>query len=495
LKAPLPANELERVKALHDYEILDTAPEQDFDDITLLASHICETPIALISLVDDNRQWFKSKVGTAETETPRDIAFCAHGILQPDVFVVEDALADQRFVTNPLVTGNAKLRFYAGSPLINSEGHALGMLCVNDRVPRKLSVEQKSALQALARQVVAQFELRQNFKRLAETISQREQAEIKLKQRTEELAQSNRILSGVIEERKRSEHERQMMETQLRQSQKLESIGQLAAGIAHEINTPMQYVGDNTRYVKDSFAAIGKALQCFEDLHAASKANAVTQELLARHEGVLVATDLKYLLEQIPSALNETLEGVERVSKIVNAMKEFSHPGGKEKSPANLNKAIESTVVVARNEWHYVAEMKLDLEPDLPLVPCFLGEFNQCILSLVVNAAHAIGDVVTNQAGTKGLITVQTRTVNGSVEVRVTDTGTGIPEAARSKIFEPFFTTKEVGKGTGQGLSIVYANIVKKHGGTVRFETESGKGTSFILCLPLASVGNSLAGR
>ena len=284
---------------------------------------------------------------------------------------------------------------------------------------------------------------------------------------------------------KQAELERQMMELQLRQSQKLESVGQLAAGIAHEINTPTQYIGDNTRFVKDSFMAIIKVLQSHEALLAAARQNSLTPELLARSEEILAASDLEYLCTQVPSALGETLEGIERVSKIVRAMKEFSHPGGKGKTPADLNRAIESTIAVARNEWKYIADLKLELDPDLPVVPCFVGEFNQCILNLIVNAAHAIGDVVKAQPGTKGLITIQTRRDGEQVEVRVTDTGTGIPEIFRPKIFEPFFTTKDVGKGTGQGLSIIYGSIVNRHGGTVTFETEVGQGTTFIIRLPL----------
>ena len=288
-----------------------------------------------------------------------------------------------------------------------------------------------------------------------------------------------------ITKRKQAELERQRMEVQLRQAQKLESIGQLAAGIAHEINTPAQYVGDNTGFIKDSFTAILNVLKSHEELLAAARAGTVSPDLLARATMTMAASDLDYLRVQIPLALKETLEGVGRVTKIVRAMKEFSHPGGKEKSPADLNKAIESTVTVARNEWKYLAELKLDLDPNLPFVSCFLGEFNQVILNLIVNATHAIADVIKSNPGSKGLITIQTRRDGDSAEIRVTDTGTGIPEAVRPRIFEPFFTTKAVGKGTGQGLAMVYGTVVNRHGGNVTFESEVGRGTTFIISLPM----------
>ena len=180
MTAPIPPNETERLKALRSYEILDTEAERDFDDITRLASHICGTPIALISLIDEDRQWFKSKVGLTASETARDISFCAQGIQQPDFFEVKDAQADERFATNPLVTGDPKIRFYAGAPLVTSDGHALGMLCVKDRVPRELSPVQEAALQALSRQVVAQLELRKSLKELRHTLAERKKSETAL---------------------------------------------------------------------------------------------------------------------------------------------------------------------------------------------------------------------------------------------------------------------------------------------------------------------------
>lgn len=308
--------------------------------------------------------------------------------------------------------------------------------------------------------------------------------ELAVQQRTQELTQANQALRTENQERKSMERDSQMMEVQLRQAQKLEAIGQLAAGIAHEINTPTQYVGDNTRFIEESWAMLAKVLHSHQELLRALKEDCLTIDMAASAADLVAGADLEYLYEQIPAAIKATLEGVERVAKIVRAMKEFSHPGSKEKAVANLNKAIESTAAVARNEWKYVADLKLDLDPALLPVPCFLGEFNQSILNLVINAAHAIGDVVKEHPGTKGTITIQTRREGNQVEIRVSDTGGGIPEAVRPRIFEPFFTTKGVGKGSGQGLSIVYASIVKKHGGSVSFETQAGQGTTFILRLP-----------
>ncbi|HZT41907.1 MAG TPA: ATP-binding protein [Chthonomonadaceae bacterium] len=278
--------------------------------------------------------------------------------------------------------------------------------------------------------------------------------------------------------------ERKLLESHLAHAQKLETIGQLAAGIAHEINTPIQYVGDNTRFIQDTFTELQLLLVEYDHLLQAFQAGQVSADMVARVAATAQSIDLPYLLEEIPKAIQQSLDGAARVAQIVRAMKEFSHPGTVEKVNMNINRAIESTVTVARNEWKYVAEVELDLEADLPPAPGLPGDLNQVFLNLIINAAHAIADATPPGSQEKGTIRVTTRQDKDWVEIRVQDTGTGIPEAIRSKVFDPFFTTKEVGRGTGQGLAISYS-ILEKHGGTIHFETEMGKGTTFILRLPL----------
>jgi PAS domain S-box-containing protein len=278
--------------------------------------------------------------------------------------------------------------------------------------------------------------------------------------------------------------ERKALHQQLLQAQKLESIGQLAAGIAHEINTPTQYIGDNVRFLKDAFTDLTSLIAEYGKVLAAVKENAALAETLKESLNAIGRVDTDFLLNEIPNAIDQGLEGVTRVATLVSAMKEFSHPGTKEKSPVNLNKAIESTITVARNEWKYVADMETDFDQTLPAIPCLPGEVNQVILNLIVNAAHAIGDVVAKGGTKKGKIRIQTRNCEDWVEIRIQDSGTGIPKHVQARVFDPFFTTKEVGKGTGQGLAIARSVVVDKHDGSIHFETEEGKGTTFIICLP-----------
>lgn len=283
--------------------------------------------------------------------------------------------------------------------------------------------------------------------------------------------------------------EHRLLERQLAQAQKLESIGQLAAGIAHEINTPTQYMGDNTRFLMSAFSDLDRLVEEYGAVADAIKAGEPVDEMLRRMKDAEDEADLDYLKAEIPRAIEQSLEGVERVGKIVCAMKEFSHPGAAEKTAVDINRAIESTITVARNEWKYVADMIVDLDHTLPPVACLPGEFNQVVLNIIINAAHAIGDVVKNKENAKGTITVQTQNLGDCVKICISDTGTGIPEQIRSRIFDPFFTTKEVGRGSGQGLAIAYDVIVKKHGGRISFDTEVGNGTTFHIWLPMEAKG------
>lgn len=280
--------------------------------------------------------------------------------------------------------------------------------------------------------------------------------------------------------------ERLRLERELNQAQKLEAVGRLAAGIAHEINTPTQYVGDNIEFLQIAYESILEVLTACGKILDVAQTDSISQTALDEARERTEAANLDYLTDQIPKAITQSLEGISRISSIVQAMKEFSHPGTSEKTSVNLNQSIMSTVTVSRNEWKYVAELETDLDESLPLVPCLPGEFNQVILNLIVNAAHAIGDVVGDGASGKGKITISTRQEGPWAVIRVSDTGTGIPDDIRQRIFDPFFTTKGVGRGTGQGLAIARSVVVDKHRGTLSVESDVGKGTTFVIRLPIA---------
>ncbi|MBK9519134.1 MAG: response regulator [Anaeromyxobacter sp.] len=279
--------------------------------------------------------------------------------------------------------------------------------------------------------------------------------------------------------------ESKRLQLELTQSQKLEAVGRLAAGIAHEINTPIQFIGDNTCFMGDAFEALHQML----DLQAAALAGApeeVRQGLARAAERL----DLAYFLENVTSTVAQTLEGVQRVASIVRAMKEFAHPDQKEMVATDLNRALAATIEVARNEYKYVADVGTSLA-DLPLVCCHAGDLNQVFLNIIVNAAHAIADKVKGTEG-RGYIQVATSVDGDAVVVAISDTGGGIPEDIRQKIFEPFFTTKEVGRGTGQGLAIA-RNIVEQHKGTLRFESLEGVGATFFVRLPVGAGASPVA--
>jgi len=277
--------------------------------------------------------------------------------------------------------------------------------------------------------------------------------------------------------------ERTRLEIELRHSQKLESVGRLAAGIAHEINTPIQFVGDNVSFLSGAFEQLLNLCASYRDVCARTVDGHVAVEDIARIRQEEEAADLEYLRANIPTSISATLDGVSRVAKIVQSMKAFAHPDRGEKHQSDLNLALRNTLTVATNELKYVASVKTEFG-DLPLVPCFLSDLNQVFLNLLVNAAHAIGDVV-GKTGQRGVIGVRTYCEGTFAVVAISDTGTGIPAEVQGRIFDPFFTTKEVGKGTGQGLSLARSVVMEEHGGTLTFTTELGKGTTFFIHIPL----------
>ncbi|MGB1025483.1 MAG: sensor histidine kinase, partial [Rhodospirillaceae bacterium] len=283
------------------------------------------------------------------------------------------------------------------------------------------------------------------------------------------------------------------MERDLREAQKLEAVGQLAGGIAHEINTPAQYIGDNLRFLSESQQDLITLLDQALTLVASLPALPDLAEPISALNALVEDLDLAYLRDEVPDATRQSQEGIAQISRIVLAMKEFSHPGSLDRSYADLNRGLENTVTISRNEWKHVAEVKLDLEDGLPTIPCRIGELNQAFLNLVVNAAHAIADKQRRPGAQPnaelGKITIRSARQGDMAVIQIQDTGSGIPERIRNRIFEPFFTTKEVGQGTGQGLSITRDIIVKKHGGAISFTSEVGKGSVFTVQLPLAPPG------
>ncbi len=268
---------------------------------------------------------------------------------------------------------------------------------------------------------------------------------------------------------------------EMAQGQKLESVGRVAAGVAHEINTSVQFISDSVRFVRHALKDLPTALADYRALAAGALSGKDVVAAAKKAGETDEAADVDYFLKNAPDALDRALDGIGRVGSVARSMTEFAHPDT-QREDVDVNRAVRNTLNMARNEYREVADLVTDFG-DVPAVHCHAGDINQVVLNLVLNAAHAISDVVVG-TGRKGRITVRTRAIGDFVEISIGDTGAGIPESVRARIFEPFVTTKEVGRGTGQGLTLSRGIVVEKLKGSLHFETETGQGTTFLIRLP-----------
>ncbi|MFL6211908.1 MAG: ATP-binding protein [Pyrinomonadaceae bacterium] len=430
MKAPLPQDEVARLAALQQLGVLDTAPEATYDGITRLAAHICQTPVALVSLVDADRQWFKARTGLDATETPRDVAFCAHAILQTDLFIVPDALADERFKDNPLVTSHPKIRFYAGAPLITANGHALGTICVTDTVPRTLTAEQQEALRVLARLTATQLELRRN---------------------TLALARANAELDREIAERRRVEQERA---ESLQREQAARAAAEAAnrakdeflATVSHELRTPLTSMMGWVELLQ---------LGMLDEAGRAHALEVITKSAQAQAQ---LIGDLLDISRIVSGRLRLDMQAVE-LANVIEAAADVVRP------------AAEAKAIQLRTEF-------------APAVGAVAGDpdrLQQVIWNLLANAVK-----FTPKGGT---VEIRLAQRDAHAEISVADNGAGIAPDLLPYVFDRFrqgdsTTTRQHG-GLGLGLAIV-RHLVELHGGTVAAESAgSGQGATFRLHLPL----------
>jgi len=396
LKNTLLESESKRLEALFEYKVLDTLPEKAFDDVVSLASLITQSKVALISLLDNDRQWFKAKVGLDACETDRSISFCTHAIESDDVMEVQDATKDPRFVDNPLVIGPPEIRFYAGAPLINPQGHRLGTLCVIDFYAKKLTTAQIEQLKALARMVVSSLELR------------------------------------------KANHKLENYQELLSETSKMSALGEMAAGLAHEINNPLAIIS--------------------------GKISVAQKKLKGSDIESLVLADLE-----------KVQESVQRISKISKGLRTYARDEVRDPAQSfKLSECVESTLLFCQERFTQSGiDLKVELDENI-FIAGHPGELSQVLLNLIYNSCYAIKD---NESP---WISIQLQLEKPDlIHLKVKDSGHGIPKDIQEKMGNPFFTTKPPGEGTGLGL-VISKKIMKANGGRLYYNVNS-LNTEFIM--------------
>jgi PAS domain S-box-containing protein len=526
-----------RQRALARYAILDTPADPAFDDVADVARTLIGTSVAGIALLDGERVWFKSHLGLDSPECLRDEFPGGRS-------------AGVESVYEPFTLHGRAFQFFAGAPIVTSEGFHLGDLFVADEHARDLTDREHSGLAALARQVLARLELRRTLmsyhtvvdgvghvvfqvddrgrlvsvtptwsqltgygvvrsvgqafrdfvhpddrtevdQRLADMYAEGASPtfECRLLRLMGDDVPVEVIARPLVDEAGRhlglvgviaDITERKARAVEAQHAQKLEALGRLSAGLAHEINTPMQFVGDNTRFLADSYEAMLKLILVYRE---------VIEKLgdEAPHggwRGMIAAAeqeaDVDFLAQEVPPAVRESLDGVDRVATLVRAMKTFSNPEADDVlKPSDLNEALQAVVTVGLSQLKFVADLVCDFGY-VPPVTSNIADLNQVFLNMIMNAADSIED-----KGVRGRITISSRSEGEYAVVAIADDGTGIPAQIRQRIFEPFFTTKGVGRGTGQGLALARAVILERHGGTIGVASEVGVGTTFTITLPI----------
>ena len=438
MRARIPENEPQRLAALHRYNILDTLPELEFDDLTRLASSICGTPVSALTLIDENRQWLKSKVGLDVEETPRDLAFCAHTILDTRLTMVSDAQQDARFADNPLVMDAPNIRFYAGTPLITSDDYALGALCVVDVVPRTLTPEQQEALQALGRQAVRQIEMRLSVQRMAGLVEQRERAE-------QELQKAHDSLERKVQERTQA---LAFAKNEAEAASRAKS--QFLATMSHELRTPLNHI-------------LGYSEMLIEEAEESEQASLLPDLKKIQASG-------KSLLQLVDTVLDLSRADA---GDLELALEEFS--------VAPLIQSLAETMQPLMQKKGNL--LRIHCADDIGVMHADLSKVRQCLLNLLSNA-HKFTE------GSEIRLSVEPEAQGGEEGIRfvVEDKGIGISPDQIGRIFEPFTqadggaTRKQDGSGLGLAITLRYCQMM---GGEILVESEPGRGSTFTLRLPM----------